>query len=358
MKSEDSMFTAAIESAHIFNNAVREVAVTSGLLTALGQYRSVGDVVRVMDFLPERLAQAQHLLRMLAAEGLLDEREHGGVQVFRTNKAAVRAELAAPDNGRYRPKDDQISSWFGDGHVERIRAANKTLLGPDLGFLRSPTAAIRFNRDYEQAWRINLQNPLYEFGRLICVRELVSRGNRFVDLACGPGFGAARLAEFCTQPAVILGVDKSRDFLDIARRTIYPNAQVRFVERDLNTGLPPIPPGSVDGVLFNGAFHFMADKAARLGEIHRALRVGGLLALGHCFSHSGFADERMHDFYFSLLEDRAHVLPWAQVKQLVEAAGFQVFREFHRGSHSYLLAERLPDPVAPGRPSGAVAGGR
>jgi SAM-dependent methyltransferase len=347
------MFDAAVESAHIFNRAVCEVAHTSGLLELLTDARSVDAVVSRMRFQPERGEQVGHLLRLLVAEGALEERDSGGTPVFRTVSGVPARLRDAPDNGRYRPRSEAIAEWFGDGHADNIRASNKGLLGPDLGFLRSKTAAVEFNAAYERAWRTNLENPLYEFGRLACVRELVARGNRFLDLACGPGYGARRLAELSRGPCEIVGVDKSRDFLASARSGWYPGARTTFIERDLNTGLPPLRPGAFDGILFNGAFHFIADKRSMLRSLWRVLRPGGLLAIGHCFSRSGFADERMHDFYFSLLADRSFVLPWSRLQTEVVDAGFALTREFHRGSHSYLLAERTsrpPEPAGAGAP--------
>jgi SAM-dependent methyltransferase len=342
MKSEETLFTAAIESADIFNNAVREVAQTSGLLNALSHFRTVDEVVRTMRFRPERVNQVLHLLKVLVTTGVVEERLHGGVQVYRAKGARTQSR---PD--RYKPHYDTLTPWYGEGHAELIRGGNKAMLGDDLGFLRSSDAAIQFNKEYELAWRTNLQNPLYDFGRMIAVREMVARGNRFLDLACGPGFGALRLAEFSDTPCEIVCVDKSADFLDIARGHVYPQARVKFMERDLNTGLPPLVPGSFDGILFNGAFHFMYDKPARLAEIYRALRPGGVFALGHCFSYSGFDDQAMHDFYFSLLENPAYIMSWSTLKDLVTEAGFEIYREFHRGSHSHLIAERPVESAAP-----------
>lgn len=354
MKSERSMFEAAIESARIFNRAVVEVARTGGLVGALSRTSSVDDVIQRMAFRPERREQVQTLLNLLSHEGVLDKRLARGTVVFERRAGTRSEEPDADGPERYQPRMPAIEAWFGEGHSELIRASNKEFLGSDLSFLRSPDAALKFNREYEFAWRTNLTNPLYEFGRLICVRELVGRGSRFLDLACGPGFGVQRLAEFAAPGAAIVAVDKSHDFLDIARRGVYPGARIRYLQRDLNLGLPPLPRGGFDGVLFNGAFHFIVDKPARLREIREALRPGGLLALGHCFSRSGFADEPMHDFFFSLIEDRVYPRSWREIRSMVQEAGFAVRREFHRGSHSYLVAERLPDPVAP-QPNGTMA---
>jgi SAM-dependent methyltransferase len=335
MKSQDSLFTAAIESAHIFDNAVREVSHTSGLLAALDQFHSVDDVIRKMAFRPERRDQVLYLLRVLVSTGAVEERVVNEKLVYR---AVKRPEVATPD--RYQPKYDNLTSWYGERHAELIRNGNKQLLGDDLSFLRSPSAMLTFTRQYELAWKTNLQNPLYEFGRMVAVRELTSAGNRFLDLACGPGFGAMRLAEFSERPSRIVCVDKAPDFLAMARTNIYPRAQVTFIERDLNTGLPPVVPGSFDGVLFNGAFHFMDDQPARLREIWQALRPGGIFALGHCYSYSGFYDEAMHDFFFSLLEDKAYVMPWATLKNMVTQVGFVIYKELYRGSHSYLIVQK------------------
>jgi SAM-dependent methyltransferase len=345
MKSTDSLFAAAIESASIFSHAVRECAESSGLLALLQRPRTIEEIIGRMRFHPDRREALENLLAALAAEDVVEKRvdRDNRVAYARRVDGAGDVQLARPADGRYLPRHGEIADWFGEAHTELIRSANKAFFGRDLGFFRTPDAAIRFNKEYESAWRTNLQNPLYEFGRLRCVRELVRRGNRFLDLACGPGFGIRRLAEFSTEPCTILAVDKSLDFLDIARSCTYPSAKVSFVHRDLNLGLPMVPAGAVDGILFNGAFHFIADKHARLREMRAALRPGGLLAIGHCFSISGFADEAMHSFYFSLMDDRAWPVSWGSLKAAVAAAGLGLIEEFHRGSHSYLLAERLRD---------------
>ncbi|MGI8666486.1 MAG: class I SAM-dependent methyltransferase [Jatrophihabitans sp.] len=341
MKSEDSFFAAAIESATAFNQAVQDVALTSGLFDSLSHFSSVDAVIRRMGFLPEHGARVENLLRILSNEGSLIERQSDGLSVFRANTDIVDVLRDRPNGGRFHATDT-LTDWYDARHLERIRESNFNFFGRDLSFLRRRGEALRFDGQYEDVWRTNLTNPLYEFGRLLCVRELVAEGaTRFLDLACGMGFGSQRLAEFADGPARITGVDRSSDFLQIARQGSYLDARTDFIERDLNSGLITLPAGSVDGILFNGAFHFIQDKPALLRQMWQALRPGARLAIGHCFSRSNFADERMHDFHFSLLENVSWPLPWSELVDLVDHCGFEVYKQFHRGSHSYLVARRL-----------------
>ena len=343
IQTEQSMFDAAIESARVFNGVASECASTSGLLDCLRDYRSPRETMKRFRVHPEKARAFQALLDVLVDTGLLEKRIQAGQPAYRTRPQEVAGRRSL-DGGieRYRPRLEVLDPWFGDRHVDLIRSSNQELLGHNLSFFHSPSTKIRFSKEYLDAWRTNLANPLYEFGRVLAVRELVKYGRRFLDLCSGLGYGSERLAQFAPEGCEIVCVDKSRDFLEEARLVIYPGAKVRFVERDLNSGLPPLPAGSFDGVLFNGSFHFMVDKEERLREIHRVLRPGGLLVIGHCFSRSNFADEAMHELYFSMLEDESWPLSFEELRTLVAASDFQEIRQYHRGSHSYLLAERLP----------------
>jgi len=346
LKSEECLFSAAIESAHIFNAVAASCAATSGLLEALPDFADVAEVMRRMRFVGGKAESVAALLDVLVDTRLCEVREERDRRVYRAISPLSTEQLSVGAGVLiHETRSDLLEPWFGDAHVRTIRDANVALLGRDLRFFRSDHAKIRFDRDFLDAWKINLSNPLYDFGRIIAVREMAERGRRFLDLACGLGYGVESLAQMapgCT----VLAVDKSPDMLAEARRATYPGATVRFVRHDLNLGLPPVRAGSIDGVLFNGSFHFIKDKAARLDEIARALRPGGLLVIGHCFSFSGFADEAMHRFYFAMLEDESYPVAFDRLKQMVAAAGFSPAKTYHRGSHSYLLAERNATPSA------------
>ena len=356
-QSERGLLDAALESARIFNAVAAECAATSGLLDAMHEFSSRRELMDRLRVQPAKARAFSALLDVLVDTGVAERVTVSGSAAYR-HLAGVIAARRSDDGSlvRYRPTLGVLEPWFGEEHAELIHASNRSLLGDDLSFFRSETASIRFDAGFLDAWRINLSNPLYEFGRVVAVREMVRCGRRFLDLAGGLGYGAQRLAEFSPEGCEIVVVDKSEDFLREARLVVYPGATVRFVARDLNLGLPPLGAASFDGVLFNGAFHFISDKARRLREIHRVLRPGGLLVIGHCFCRSDFDDEPMHDLYFSMMADEAWPISFDALRSLVADHGFHEFRHYHRGSHSYLLAERLPGNLPPKQPcSGHLA---
>jgi ubiquinone/menaquinone biosynthesis C-methylase UbiE len=341
-RSTTTLFDAAIESAAVFNWVAAECAVTGHLLDGLAGFSTRDELVTRFGFHPDKRDALDALLRVLVNLGLAERRTSpDGTPVYRVREGAIERHSSLSGGiDRYAPNLQRLDPWYGERHVDLIRSSNRELLGDDLAFFRSASSGIRFARPYFPAWRANLLNPLYDFGRVLAVRALLDRGQRFLDLACGMGHGAQRIAELSKPGAEVVCVDISADMLGEARTQDYPGTSVRFIERDLNDGLPPLPAGRFDGVLFNGAFHFIEDKRARLAEIHRVLRPGGLLVLGHCFCRSGFEDEPMHDLYFSLVANPSWVVTFEQLRDLVAEAGFAEVDQYHRGSHSYLLAER------------------
>jgi len=341
IRSKQSLFDAALESARIFNAVASECAVTGGILEAAHDFSTAGELAVRMRFHPAKAESFRALLEILVDTNLLERREGDGCRIYRTRRDLIGTlKSLNGELSRYIPRYEILEPWFGERHIERIRSSNSELLGKDLSFFRSPSVKIRFDRTFLNAWQTNLRNPLYEFGRLLAIQELVRRGRRFLDLASGLGYCSQRLAEFSEPGCEIVCVDCSQDMLDEARLLQYPGAKVRFILHDLNRGLPRLRPAFFDGIMFNGAFHFISDKSARLREMYRVLRPGGLLVIGHCFSRSGFADEPMHDFYFSMIENATWPIRFDELRSMIADAGFREIEQYHRGSHSYLLAER------------------
>jgi len=94
-----------------------------------------------------------------------------------------------------------------------------------------------------------------------------------LDVGCGDGLLAGRLAEHCAE---VTGIDRDRRMIALARSQIGDRTRVRFIEADFLAH--DFPQASFDFVCANTSLHHM-DFAAALGALARALRPGGRLAV-------------------------------------------------------------------------------
>ena len=140
-----------------------------------------------------------------------------------------------------------------------------------------------------------MENPLHKHGRFFDVwsnfyrrtifglelrriqRQALDRlrvvpGQRVLDLGCGPGDGAAMLAQ---RQVVAIGLDYSQGMLDAAKKE--PNLRGRLTRGD--AGRLPFKDGAFDKIICTNSFHHYPDHVASLREMRRVLRPGGLLVL-------------------------------------------------------------------------------
>jgi arsenite methyltransferase len=104
------------------------------------------------------------------------------------------------------------------------------------------------------------------------VREALAarRGERILDVGCGPGFYCAELIEEVGPEGSIVGIDTSPQMLSLARRRC-PGAELH--EGDA-TALP-VEDGRLDAALSVQVLEYVEDATAALVELYRALRPGG-----------------------------------------------------------------------------------
>jgi arsenite methyltransferase len=104
--------------------------------------------------------------------------------------------------------------------------------------------------------------------------SIPAAGTRVLELGCGPGLYACKLAEEFPQ-ILAIGIDRSRRLIRRAR--FRANAleldNCRFVEGDVRA-LAEVP-DSADAVIVSRLFLVVPDKAAVLAEVFRVLRPGG-----------------------------------------------------------------------------------
>jgi len=138
---------------------------------------------------------------------------------------------------------------------------------------------------------------------------------RILDAGCGVGYGAGRLAEAYTD-AQVLGLDFAYPMLQTARgrgawlRRVL--ARERVVQLCADLAAVPLPPASVDLVWSNLALHCVGDPAPALKELHRVLKVGGLLM----FSYYGPDTLKELRGAFALGDSAAHVHSFVDMHDL------------------------------------------
>lgn len=353
------MIEATVEHSNVVSNQVAVCAAHGQFFDAVEHFSTVNEIGRRLGVHPTKMKALTAMLKCLADRGDLEEREILGQQVYRRKTVAAQVLDGVEDLGRAK-LDKVMAGWAGNAAEFNWIARAGDLLGHDLAFLRTDAEdKVPFGRRLLSTggldWKYLLTEPVYDLGRIKAVRDLANYGSRFLDLACGPGFGARRLAEVVDGGCEVVGVDLSSEMLDEARKIIYPGAKTTFILRDLNTGLPPLPDNSFDGILFNGAFHFIQDKSARLREMYRVLRPGGGLVLAHNFCRSGLDDESTWEFYFALLKAEIYPIGFEELRTMLSDAGFVEYDQYHRGSFAYihvrkpsgqLQAARQPLPMA------------
>src|SRR6516225_1133234 len=108
----------------------------------------------------------------------------------------------------------------------------------------------------------------------------IRRGQRALDVGCGPGALTAELAGRLGSPAVC-AVDPSRSFTAAARERL-PEVDIRLAgAEDI-----PFPDDAFDAALAQLSVHFMTDPVAGLREMARVTRPGGMV--GACvWDHAG-----------------------------------------------------------------------
>lgn len=109
--------------------------------------------------------------------------------------------------------------------------------------------------------------------RLVYEALGATRGERILDVGCGPGFYASELLDKVGPDGSVVGVDASPQMLAVAAHRCEGRPNVSFRQADA-TSLP-VEDGGFDRALSVQVLEYVADVEAALGELHRALRASG-----------------------------------------------------------------------------------
>jgi ubiquinone/menaquinone biosynthesis C-methylase UbiE len=135
---------------------------------------------------------------------------------------------------------------------------------------------VRFDRDtVERLKRLYRTRDILRRRQLVRSALAAGRGNRVLDVGCGPGFYITELLPTLGPEGAVVGVDPSRDMLTVAAERAGERANVELLEGSA-TALP-VASSSFDRALAVQVLEYVHDIPAALREIRRALRAGGRL---------------------------------------------------------------------------------
>jgi ubiquinone/menaquinone biosynthesis C-methylase UbiE len=153
-------------------------------------------------------------------------------------------------------------------------------------------------------------------------------GERVLDVGCGTGVVARRVASRLGTDGAVAGVDVSANMLEVARAS-GARERVSVDWREANAEQLPFPGSSFDVVLCQFALMFFPDKAAALAEMRRVVTTEGRVLV------SVWQGLDRHPFYqtlhnviqnrlgLSALQDIFSLGDSAELREVVMRAGFQ-----------------------------------
>lgn len=146
-----------------------------------------------------------------------------------------------------------------------------------------------------------------------------TRDDAVLDVACGPGILAARLA---ADAGSVVGVDLVPTMLERARRECRARGveNARFLEAEAES--LPFPDAAFSAVVSRLALHHLPDPQAALREMARVTRPGGRVVIADLRGADDPDEAALHDALETLRDpSHVHVLPRGELRRATAAAG-------------------------------------
>lgn len=329
--SPEEMEKSYLEYRKACYDIVYRNSLTTGVLDKFTSAITFNDFVRQLPVASNKLGAAQLLLDALVKYGALE----------RVDEAPARYQAvknpATPD-----VDEGLLELATGKRSLEELRhGENYVGIINALSQSGNPVSA-SFDGDHIGVWEEVLQAPFYRYSRVQAVREITSNGGRMLDLACGPGFGLAEIAEIVGPQASspIVGVEISPDFVASASRRNQASPNVYVLRSDLERPLDFLAEGFFDGAMIVGAYHFLRDKEPLWNTAQRLLRSGGVFCIAYALSKMGTYDQEIMDLRFSLREPATYQPSRDDVLGMAAAHGFKTRREFGLGAWRWYSFEK------------------
>lgn len=166
------------------------------------------------------------------------------------------------------------------------------------------------DRDYvlgthdEEIERLGLQHHVWRPRAADAWRRAgFTAGQTLIDVGCGPGWATLDLAAVAGRQGRVVGVDRSRRFLDAAAAAARARGltQLEWLELDLDTD--ELPALAAHGAWSRWIYAFVRRPRALLEKVARALRPGGAMVLHEYGDYRGWRLSPERPEFVAFVED-------------------------------------------------------
>jgi ubiquinone/menaquinone biosynthesis C-methylase UbiE len=126
-----------------------------------------------------------------------------------------------------------------------------------------------WSRKYEPGGRLVGRAAMF----LELVERFLSRNDRVLDLGCGTGAIASRLAAHGFK---LTACDVAKEMIETGKKN-YPNPSIEWLLLSSGWEQFPFGPHTFEGIVASSVFEYLTDLDNTFAECHRTLKPGGLL---------------------------------------------------------------------------------
>ena len=141
----------------------------------------------------------------------------------------------------------------------------------------------------EEIERLGLQHHVWRARAADAWRRAgFTAGQTLLDVGCGPGWATLDLAGIAGRSGRVVGIDRSRRFLDAAADAARARGLTRLEWHELDLDTDELPPLVADGAWSRWIYAFVRQPRALLEKVARVLRPGGTMVLHEYGDYRGW----------------------------------------------------------------------
>jgi SAM-dependent methyltransferase len=216
-----------------------------------------------------------------------------------------------------------MASAVGEAHAATLVDESSFQAMVDDLLQNENTVGADFDAKHLTHWDDFLEMPFYKLHRDEAVRAISHTGARCLDIGSGLGYGLADLTRRVGADGIVVGVERSTDFMAQSLARLGGASPVRHVHADVEVGLQFLQTGFFDGAMIVGAFHFIRNREGLFSEVSRILRPGGRFCIGHGFVSRSSPDLEIMELRFATRAPIGHPVTDRELASLAREHGMR-----------------------------------